>query len=201
MLYLFTNFRKIKVYKEKQGSKLDTAYDRKEIFYMEEKIYFIADTHFGDDNIRRYENRPFENAAQMEQELIKRWNNIVEENDKVYVLGDFGADKCEKKIISKLKGIIYLVKGNHDEYSNEYYRKAGFAEVYDLPVILKGFWILSHEPLYINTNMPYANIFGHVHNSPIYKTCSSQHYCVSAERIDYTPVSMKYIIQKIKNST
>ena len=65
---------------------------------MEEKIYFIADTHFGDDNIRRYENRPFENAAQMEQELIKRWNNIVKENDKVYVLGDFGADKYEYAI-------------------------------------------------------------------------------------------------------
>lgn len=167
---------------------------------MKEKIYFIADTHFGDDSIRRYENRPFENTVQMEQELIKRWNNIVEENDKVYVLGDFGADKCEKELISKLKGVIYLVKGNHDEYSNEYYRKVGFAEVYDLPVILKSFWILSHEPLYINTNMPYANIFGHVHNSPIYKTCSCQHYCVSAERIDYTPVSMEYIIRKIKDS-
>lgn len=163
-----------------------------------EEIYFIADTHFGDDNIRRYENRPFENTAQMEREIIKRWNDTVKEDDRVYVLGDFGADKYEKELLDKLKGKLYLVKGNHDEYSNDYYRNAGFIEVYDLPVILEDFWILSHEPLYINSNMPYANIFGHVHNSPIYKTYSRQHYCVSAERIDYTPVSMKHIIKKIK---
>lgn len=50
----------------------------------------------------------------------------------------------------------------------------------------------------VQTNMPYANIFGHVHNSPVYKTYSSQHYCVSAERIDYTPISMEHIIRKIK---
>ena len=163
-----------------------------------EEIYFIADTHFGDDNIRRYENRPFENTVQMEQEIIKRWNNVVKDTDRVYVLGDFGADKYEKDLLNKLNGKIYLVKGNHDEYSNDYYRNAGFIEVYDLPVILGDFWILSHEPLYVNSNMPYANIFGHVHNSPIYKTYSSQHYCVSAERIDYTPVSMKQIMKKVK---
>lgn len=163
-----------------------------------EEIYFIADTHFGDDNICRYENRPFENTTQMELEIIKRWNDVVKDNDRVYVLGDFGADKYEKELLNKLKGKLYLIKGNHDGYSNDYYRNAGFTEVYDLPVILEDFWILSHEPLYINSNMPYANIFGHVHNSPIYKTYSSQHYCVSAERIDYTPISMKQIIKKIK---
>ncbi|MCX4299933.1 MAG: hypothetical protein OSJ73_23470 [Lachnospiraceae bacterium] len=28
-------------------------------------IYFIADTHFSEDNIRLYENRPFGSAAEM----------------------------------------------------------------------------------------------------------------------------------------
>lgn len=29
-------------------------------------IYFIADTHFSEENIIRYENRPFEDAIKMD---------------------------------------------------------------------------------------------------------------------------------------
>lgn len=36
------------------------------------KTYFIADTHFGDGAIIRYENRPFESTMQMDAEIIKR---------------------------------------------------------------------------------------------------------------------------------
>ena len=166
---------------------------------MSEHIYFIADLHFGDDNIRRYENRPFQNTGQMDEELIRRWNTAVTAKDQVYVLGDFGADGKEHEVLEKLNGIIFLVKGNHDTKSSEYYRNAGFQEVYDLPVIFSDFWILSHEPLYVNRNMPYANIFGHVHGSPVYSDYSSQHFCVSAERIDYTPILMEKIMEKIKH--
>lgn len=163
--------------------------------------YFIADTHFGDDNIRRYENRPFETAAKMDEVLISKWNIIVSENDEVYILGDFGADGYEKEILSELKGTKYLIKGNHDVKSNEYYRNAGFKEVYDMPALYKNFWILSHEAIYVNSNMPYANLFGHVHNNPIIKDYSSQHFCVSVERIDYAPISFEEIAKKVKEAS
>jgi calcineurin-like phosphoesterase family protein len=89
------------------------------------------------------------------------------------------------------------VKGNHDIQNNDFYRCAGFKEVYDKPVILENFWILSHEPLYVCENMPYAKIFGHVHNSPLYKDCSSHHFCVTVERINYTPISFDEIKRKV----
>ncbi len=162
-------------------------------------IYFIADTHFREENIRLYENRPFANITEMDNALINRWNSRVSQQDNIYVLGDFGAAGQEKALLTQLNGIKFLVKGNHDVQSNQYYRDCGFAEVYDVPIILKNFWILSHEPLYVNTNMPYANLFGHVHNSPIIKTYSNQHYCVSVERIEYTPISFDEIIMVIKN--
>ena len=162
-------------------------------------IYFIADTHFAEENIMQYENRPFDNVAMMNREIVDRWNSVVNEDDEVYVLGDFGAAGQEALMLSQLKGKKYLVKGNHDIRSNQYYREAGFEEVYDHPVIIRDFWILSHEPLYVNTNMPYANLFGHVHNSPIIKTFSKQHYCVSVERIDYTPISFDAIISVIQS--
>lgn len=133
-----------------------------------EKIWFIADTHFDDERILCYENRPFHNVKEMNECMIENWNNVVKENDIIYLVGDIGNDK----IIPSLHGIKHLVKGNHDTKSNELYRKCGFAEVYDKPIILDNFWIISHEPMYVNENMPYANIFGHVHNSLIYESVS-----------------------------
>lgn len=161
-------------------------------------IFFIADTHFSEENIMRYENRPFTNVENMNEELITNWNKLVGKEDEIYVLGDFGASGKEKEILNRLNGIKYLVKGNHDTQSNEYYRQAGFEEVYDCPIIVEGFWILSHEPLYINENMPYANLFGHVHNSPLFKDYSKQHVCVSVERLNYSPIGFGDIKKRIQ---
>ena len=71
------------------------------------KIYFIADTHFGDDKIRRYENRPFADTVKMDAELIRRWNETVTEEDIVYHLGDFGgngreAESCKASMGSNI---------------------------------------------------------------------------------------------------
>ena len=154
-------------------------------------IYFIADTHFSEENIMRYENRPFIDVTEMNDEMLRRWNSVVNQDDEVYVLGDFGADGQEKSILNQLNGKKYLIKGNHDAKFNDYYREAGFRD----------FWILSHEPLYVNRNMPYANLFGHVHDSPIIKTYSKHHYCVSVERINYTPISLDDIISVLQSDT
>ena len=162
-------------------------------------IWFFADPHFDDENIIKYENRPFENASEMNASLITLWNETVDYDDEVYILGDFGAEGHEAEMLAQLNGTIYLVKGNHDTKSNDYYRKAGFAEVYDKPIIIDGFWILSHEPMYVNTNMPYVNVFAHVHGSPIYQTFSRYHYCVSAERTGFRPIMKEKMLSDIKN--
>lgn len=162
------------------------------------KTFFIADTHFDHESILRYENRPFPDVHAMNEALISRWNGAVSAEDSVYVIGDFGGDGREREILARLNGTKYLVRGNHDTRPNGDYRAAGFAEVYDLPVVYGGFWLLSHEPMYVNTNMPYANLFGHVHASPLYKDFSPHHFCVCAERIDYTPIALEDILQKIK---
>lgn len=162
------------------------------------KVFFIADTHFSSERLRLYENRPFPTTEEMDRALIDNWNAVVSDEDTVWHLGDFGAEGHEAEILSKLNGKILLVKGNHDTFSNDYYRKAGFCEVYDYPVLFQGFWLLSHEPLYVNSNMPYANLFGHVHANPIYKDFSSQHFCVCVERIEYAPISFEMIKKKRK---
>lgn len=159
------------------------------------KDFFIADTHFGGENIRRYENRPFESAAEMDEKLIENWNNSVSAEDTVYVLGDFSdyEDKeKDKAILTRLNGIKILVMGNHDRHRTpQEWRELGFAECSPWPILYNQYFMLSHEPLYINSNMPYANFYGHVHANPSYKDACKQSVCVSVERINYTPVEFE----------
>ena len=169
------------------------------------KTFFIADTHFGHGDIIEYEKRPFGSVDEMDREMITRWNSVVSDDDTVYVVGDFSfydvSGDCAKTaaICSQLKGKKILIKGNHDIHSEEYYRNCGFAAAYDYPIILGGFWIISHEPMYINANMPYANIYGHVHSNEIYRDYSSRSFCACAERINYTPVEWDEIKKRMQN--
>lgn len=164
-------------------------------------IFITSDTHFGDESIRRYENRPFSSVREMDEELIRRWNEKVSDEDVVWHLGDFCVPGKEEEYLKRLHGKVILVRGNHDELSNEQYRRAGFQEVYDLPVLYEGFWILSHEPLYVNENMPYANLFGHVHGSKQYVNFSSQHYVVCVERSGYAPIAFEDVKKTIVAQT
>lgn len=161
--------------------------------------FFVADPHFGHKAILKYENRPFSSVEEMDELMIKNWNSVVGRDDRVYLLGDVSFHKRNDtwNIIRRLKGNIYLVMGNHDGGSIRSYYDIGFDRVYDCPIIYNEFWMLSHEPLYINENMPYANIFGHVHSNKEYKDFSSQSFCVSVERINYTPIEFSEIKQKM----
>ena len=165
------------------------------------KDFFIADTHFGGENIRRDENRPFETASEMDEKLIENWNQAVTQEDTVYVLGDFSdyndAEK-ETEILQRLNGCKILVMGNHDKHRTaQEWRDIGFTECYSMPVLYEGFFLLSHEPLYINANMPYANFYGHVHANPSYKDACKQSVCVSVERISYTPMEFGALRSKM----
>ncbi len=166
------------------------------------KDFFIADTHFGGEAIIRYENRPFTNAAEMDTQLITDWNRTVAEEDTVYVLGDFSDyDDAERDaaILAQLNGIKILVMGNHDRHRTpEEWRKLGFRECSPWPIVYEEYFLLSHEPLYINANMPYANFFGHVHANPSYKDASRQSVCVSAERIGYAPIEFNDLRGRMK---
>ncbi|MDE6520366.1 MAG: metallophosphoesterase [Ruminococcus sp.] len=166
---------------------------------MQKKIFLIADTHFSDSNIIIYENRPFSSVSDMDSMLVKNWNDTVSENDTVFLLGDLSFCNKEKtaEICHSLNGEKFLVMGNHDTENEQFYYECGFSGVSRYPIIYNNFWILSHEPLYINKNMPYANIFGHVHGNPIYKDVSERSFCVSVERINYTPIEISEIQRRI----
>ena len=168
--------------------------------------YFIGDTHFYDKDIILFENRPFASTSQMNEYIIKQWNSVATNEDKVIVVGDFiDFKKCSEEqalddVINRLKGQILLIAGNHDISNINFYKKLSREklEVVEYPIIYNNFWIVSHEPMYVSANMPYGNIFAHVHNNPIYNTVSKRSYCVSAERLNYTPILDTKIFKAVR---
>lgn len=164
------------------------------------RIFLIGDPHFNHKNIIGYCNRPFNSVEEMNETLIHNWNLVVGKRDIVYILGDFalcGKDKLVE-IAKRLNGRKRLILGNHDNASIETY-KSVFEYVYNHSIILDEFYILSHYPqTYIQENGLYANIFAHVHDSPAYVDSSSRTFCVSAERIAYTPVLFEKVKEVMK---
>ena len=159
------------------------------------KEYLIGDLHMFDENIIKFEKRQFENAEKAAWEMIRSWNSVVKEEDTVYVLGDLFYEGCTEEqiatIMARLNGKVVLIVGNHDWSLLDVLSK--YMEIIRYPIVKDDFWILSHEPMYVNEAAPYANIFAHVHNNPMYKTVSSRSFCVSAERINYTPILWEYV--------
>ena len=150
------------------------------------KFFVIADTHFGHENIISYCNRPFRNIKEMDAQLVKGWNECVSNNDTVFVLGDFAHSKYTvAEILTRLNGKKILIKGNHDTFSNEFYRQCGFKEVSEYPILF-GFYLMSHEPLQLSETTPYFNFYGHVHNDAKYIDNATSK-CVSVDRIGYRP--------------
>ncbi|OXM82827.1 phosphoesterase [Paenibacillus rigui] len=157
------------------------------------KVYMISDHHFGHKHIIDFESRPFTDAEEMTETMIERWNAVVGKEDRVIHLGDFSFLNMEKtrSIVSRLNGSKMLIMGNHDRgRSRAWWLEAGFQEVSEHGIIYNGFFLLSHEPMYMNKHMPYVNIHGHIHGQ---KYEGKQYINVCVEHWDYTPISFDTI--------
>lgn len=135
------------------------------------KNWFIADTHFGHENVIRFDRRPFENAEEMDQVLIENWNSRVADQDVVYILGDFcyRSGRGPMWYLKRLKGRKHLVIGNHDRAlindpgamaCFESAEKMEFMQEQHGPVCLCHFPIAEWNGFYRNS----WHIYGHIHN-------------------------------------
>lgn len=94
--------------------------------------WFTSDTHFYHPNIILYCDRPYlaegderergkissRSVRMMNEDLVKKWNSLVQPSDTVWHLGDFVVGRHTplelKELLYSLNGEIHLVYGNHD---------------------------------------------------------------------------------------
>ncbi len=78
-------------------------------------IYFTADTHFGHANIVKMCQRPYSDVDAMNEAMIAAWNERVQGNDTVYIIGDmFFRCADPESILKRLRGKKRIIVGNHD---------------------------------------------------------------------------------------
>ncbi len=142
-------------------------------------MYFVtSDLHFNHMNILPYEpeKRPFATIEEMNEALITNWNNTVSEDDTVFVLGDMFMGQYTEipKILSRLKGKIILIRGNHDTPKRVQAYKDYGIEVHDIYYLpYKGrFFVMCHFPIaseeFMNMvredNSEVILLYGHIHS-------------------------------------
>ena len=82
-------------------------------------IYYIADCHFFHGALNdRMDVRGFSSPEEMNEYMIKKWNDKVTDTDTVIVIGDLSLGKAPQtnELLKRLKGKICLITGNHDKY-------------------------------------------------------------------------------------
>lgn len=136
-------------------------------------IYYISDMHFGHRNIIRFDERPFADIEQMNEIIIKNWNERVNNEDTVYVLGDafFKGEEASIEIMKRLNGHKRLVRGNHDRVHGRL--RFEWEAINDYEEIKDGEYnvVLSHYPMMFYNRQHYGAVmlYGHVHNSREWK--------------------------------
>ena len=58
--------------------------------------WFISDTHLSHFNVIQYTGRPFQSVEEMDGQLIENWNALVQPEDTVFFLGDFGIGRADR---------------------------------------------------------------------------------------------------------
>lgn len=175
-------------------------------------VFLTSDTHFGHANICKFHNfdgtktRPWDSVEEMDEEMVKRWNETVGPKDKVYHLGDVVINRKALSILDRLNGDKVLIKGNHDIFKLSDYTKH-FRDVRAYHV-MNG-CILSHIPVSKGSIARFGtNIHGHTHGNRVTKTVGiwpfkkqvvdPDYFCVCVEQTDFRPILFEDVVKKIK---
>ena len=176
-------------------------------------VFLVSDTHFGHAGVCRFTHedtgvkiRPWDNPDEMDEEMVKRWNETVKPNDKVYHLGDVVINRKCLSIMSRLNGDKVLIRGNHDIFRDDEYRQY-FRELRAYHV-MNGM-ILSHIPVHPDSLGRFGtNIHGHLHTGRVkiqdkytrgtWLVNDVRYHCVCVEQTDFRPILFENVIKRIK---
>ena len=163
--------------------------------------FISSDHHLDHWNICKYCSRPFKSKEEMNEFLINEWNSIVEPEDHVYYLGDFGLAGPEilMPFRKRMNGIWKLfLGGNHDRSSMMKVSSLAetvikYSPVKRYEIELEGIpFVMSHCPIKRENNDTRIYLFGHTH-AKIAKETSYNNINIGIDSWNYGPVSIAQI--------
>ncbi len=163
-------------------------------------VFLIADLHLGHATIIRSCSRPFlySDSREMDHVLIKNWNYTIGPKTRIYCLGDLQYGPAAEPALQyrkRLRGDIVLIRGDHDDPETG---SVSFVEtVYENKKFL-----FIHDPADAPPSYDGWVIHGHHHNNDLrhypFMNFINRRVNVSAELIGYKPVSLREIVERIK---
>lgn len=177
-------------------------------------VFLVSDTHFGHAGVCRFTRndgvtklRPWNDPDEMDEAMVKAWNERVKPTDKVYHLGDVVINRKALKTLARLNGDKVLIRGNHDIFRDDEYREY-FRELRAYHV-MNGM-ILSHIPIHPESLGRFGvNIHGHLHanrvmvplaTSGVPNRIDTRYHCVCVEQTpDFAPILFEDVIKRIKD--
>lgn len=179
--------------------------------------FLVSDTHFGHAGVCKFTEadgvtkiRPWTDPLQMNEDMVRMWNDTVRPGDKVYHLGDVVINRRFLSVLDRLNGDKVLIKGNHDIFRLDEYTKY-FRDVRAYHV-LNGL-ILSHIPVHPDSLARFGcNIHGHLHTHRVKKArgvnaktgevlygdeIDPRYFNVSVEQIGFKPMLFEDVCKSI----
>lgn len=151
-------------------------------------VWFIADTHFGEQAGRRQKASGL-TAQELDALIEQRWREHIAEGDAIWHLGDVGKDW---RRLADLPGTKNLILGNGDIESRKMVTSGIFASVamsHRLPVD-GGFLFLIHIPEQALDQPAKEVVHGHHHaRQPL-----PGHRSVSVDRTDWAPIRLEDLL-------
>jgi calcineurin-like phosphoesterase family protein len=186
---------------------------------MAARAFLTADTHWSHEGVCRFTKpdgtplRPWKYASDMDTAMTDLWNETVNPEDKVYILGDWCINRKAISIAAKLNGRKILIKGNHDIFRLEDYSPY-FSDIRAYHVLPAHRVIMSHIPVHESQLDRWrANIHGHLHSGVVMRDPFNngvdfrpdrRYTCVSVEHTDFKPVLLDKVLndidERLKNS-
>ena len=147
--------------------------------------FAISDLHFGHAKIIELAKRPFSSVEEMNEQMVLRWNSVVDSEDEVFFGGDFMFSKKDEWF-DRLNGTKLLILGNHDHSATRHLPWNGIVQRLELSYKEVHF-VIDHYPLEDwNRKMHNSiHLYGHVHNSPVMEL--RHRFSMCAESLNYTP--------------
>jgi calcineurin-like phosphoesterase family protein len=160
------------------------------------EIWWTADDHFGHAAIIRYCNRPFAHVDEMNEALIRAWNDRVGPRDSVYHVGDFAFARFDA-IFGRLNGSIHLIRGNHDKGLKpaQLQRFASVSAYLEIKLHKQSI-TMCHYPMLAWNKSHYGSwmLHGHSHGScKANRSMTAKRMDVGVDCNDYKPFSFEEI--------